>query len=182
MDQQPVNVSNRTRPTTGPHSALQIHLQKHSDNNLLYPPEGYAYKKKCIEITDTEDECPICLCKIERPDCISCINGHRMHYSCYVKMFNKNMANVNVNNEPKPLPTSCPICRNKEFKYCSPTPERKSVERKSVKLTSNTGKRYRSAMTNSSPSGGKRRKSSRPRKIQSGNVSRRTIKHRNKRM
>lgn len=156
-----INGSNRTRGKKGPDSALQNLIQTLSH----------------IETNDIEYECPICFEKIILPDCISCTSkpvAHRMHYSCYLGWSNKKKEkNENV---------TCPVCRNNKFTYCSSIPERKSVERKSVKLPSKIGKRYRSAMTNSSPSGGKRRKSSRPRKIQSGNVNRRTIKHRNKRM
>jgi len=58
---------------------------------------------------DTDLTCPICLEKIDVdeiknyvPNCVICNNGHRFHNDCF-------------NNSSK---HECPICRNKDMKFC----------------------------------------------------------------
>jgi hypothetical protein len=126
---------------------------------LLPPPEGYEGPTDCIETKHTEEECPICFCKIIHPDCIRCTNNHRIHYSCYVKWFTT-MTNANQ-------PVTCPQCRINNFEHCSPIIEDPVIKNKTIRAKNIGNKRGRITISGSPSSGGRRRK---------------TIKHRNKRM
>ena len=119
-------------------------------NALLPPPEGYKGPTDCIETKRTEEECPICFCKIIHPDCIRCTNNHRMHYSCYVKWFTT-MTNANQ-------PVTCPQCRTNHFEHCSPIIEDHVIKNKTVRVKNIGHKRGRITISGSPSSGGRRRK------------------------
>ena len=118
-------------------------------NVLLPPPEGYEGPTDCIETKRTEEECPICSCKIIHPDCIRCTKNHRMHYSCYVKWFT---IKTNANQ-----PVTCPQCRINHFEHCLPIIEDPVIKNKTVRVKNIGHKRGRITISGS-PSGGQRRK------------------------
>ena len=166
MDQGPTNVQTRNRrtnnpPNNGTRRVVPTYQQRYIDPPspmvVVSPhsPEGYTGPMEYIDVKKDEDGCSICMGKVVLPDCISCINNHRIHYSCYVKWFKKQ--------KKAKRHVTCPLCKSEEFKYCSPIIEKNVIKAKSTKVTTIGSKRPRTAITGNSSGG------------------RRTRKHRNKR-
>ena len=68
----------------------------------------YVYNKEDLP-KNSEHECPICLLNIDIdekvdgvPNCVICINGHRMHNICFRQT----------------LKRECPICRTTDIRFC----------------------------------------------------------------
>ena len=91
----------------------------------------YVNNKKDLP-TNSDFECPICLENIDIdeivngvPNCVICMNGHRMHNICFKQMTN-------------PM---CPTCRTTDIKFCKSKLGYGYVERKGGKKRKTRKKR-----------------------------------------
>jgi len=98
------------------------------------------YVKTKEELPDGDNECPICLEPIdidekidEVPNCVICINGHRMHNNCLNSTHRR----------------ECTVCRSTELRFCKSKLGYSYVERKGGKKrkTHKKGKIYKKRKT-----------------------------------